>query len=139
MGAVSVFEDHLRTKLFQTDVLPLITQIGIELLPLVLTFFSCLFVNMEFGIMLGAAFHLMLLLHMGNKPKISVAELQVVNVIKTPSTESSVVSTVLYFISKRQKTLNLERGESFPFAKRAFRAGEREIHLSRALTQPRAI
>ena len=88
-------------------------HVGIELLPLVLTFLSCLFVNMEFGIILGAGFHLLLLLHLGNKPKISVGEIQAINVIKTSTAESTMVSSFLDFSAlKRKKTpINLEKGQ----------------------------
>lgn len=76
---------------------------------MVLTFLSCLFVNMEFGIILGAAFHLLLLLHLGNKPKISIGDLQAVSVIRSGPTESiGVVSPVQYFLpffKKKNKQL----------------------------------
>lgn len=77
--------------------------VGIELLPLVITFLSCLFVNMEFGIILGAGFHLLLLLHLGNKPKISVGEIQAINVIKTSTAESTMVSSFWDLSSLKEK------------------------------------
>lgn len=87
--------------------------LGIELLPLVLTFFSCLLVNMEFGIILGAGFHLLLLLHMGNKPKISVGEIQAINVIKTTSADSTMVSSFwdLSSLKEKKTPINLEKGQ----------------------------
>jgi hypothetical protein len=68
---------------------------------------------MEFGIILGAGFHLLLLLHLGNKPKISVGEIQAINVIKTSTAESTMVSSFLDFSAlKRKKTpINLEKGQ----------------------------
>ncbi|XP_046437882.1 sodium-independent sulfate anion transporter-like isoform X1 [Daphnia pulex] len=73
------------------EIKPMWKSRRIELLPLVITFLSCLFVNMEFGIILGAGFHLLLLLHLGNKPKISVGEIQAINVIKTSTPESTML------------------------------------------------
>lgn len=41
---------------------------GVELLPFGVTFLCCLFVNMEYGILIGAGVHLLLLAYMGNRP-----------------------------------------------------------------------
>ncbi|XP_046449213.1 sodium-independent sulfate anion transporter-like [Daphnia pulex] len=40
----------------------------IELLPFGVTFLCCLFVNMEYGILIGAGIHLLLLAYIGNRP-----------------------------------------------------------------------
>jgi hypothetical protein len=43
--------------------------LGLELVPLGITFFCCLFVNMEYGILIGAGVHLFLLAYMaGGRP-----------------------------------------------------------------------
>lgn len=41
---------------------------GVELLPFGVTFLCCLFVNMEYGILIGAGVHLLLLAYIGNRP-----------------------------------------------------------------------
>lgn len=74
---------------------------------MLITFFTCLFVNMEFGIIVGAGLHLLLLLHLGNKPRISVRDTQSVSVIKPPSPECNVVSSVrdlMSFFFFKEKT-----------------------------------
>jgi sodium-independent sulfate anion transporter 11 len=40
----------------------------IELLPFGVTFLCCLFVNIEYGILIGAGIHLLLLAYIGNRP-----------------------------------------------------------------------
>lgn len=42
---------------------------GSELLPLGVTFFCCLFINMEYGILIGTGFHLLLLTYMSNRSR----------------------------------------------------------------------
>ena len=42
--------------------------IGLEIFPFSVTFFCCLFINMEYGILIGAGVHLLLLAYSGNRP-----------------------------------------------------------------------
>ena len=46
--------------------------LGVELLPFGVTFFSCLFINMEYGILIGVAVHMFILSYMSNKPRLDV-------------------------------------------------------------------
>ena len=46
--------------------------LGVELLPFGVTFFSCLFINMEYGILIGVAVHMFILSYMSNKPRLEV-------------------------------------------------------------------
>lgn len=48
-----------------------------ELLPFGVTFLCCLFVNMEYGILIGAGVHLLLLAYMGNRPHPKILRLPV--------------------------------------------------------------
>lgn len=41
---------------------------GLELIPFGVTFFCSLFINMEYGILIGAGVHLLLLAYIGNRP-----------------------------------------------------------------------
>jgi len=45
----------------------------LELLPWLLTFFCCLFINIEFGMLIGAAFHLVLMAYLGNRQRPAVS------------------------------------------------------------------
>lgn len=50
---------------------------GVELLPFAVTFLCCLFINMEYGILIGAGVHLLLLAYMANRPHPELVRLPV--------------------------------------------------------------
>lgn len=51
--------------------------LGMELLPFAATFLFCLFINMEYGILIGAGVHLILLAYLGNRPHPKIIRLPV--------------------------------------------------------------
>lgn len=57
------------------EVMPMWRSRRVELLPFTLTFTCCLFVSMESGILIGTAFHLILLTYQGNKPSTKLTHL----------------------------------------------------------------
>jgi sodium-independent sulfate anion transporter 11 len=64
--------------------------LGVELIPLGVTFFCCLFVNMEYGILIGAAVHLFLLAYMaGGRPRPELIR-EPVNAFFSPLTRAAV-------------------------------------------------
>jgi len=57
------------------EIMPMWRSRRVELLPFTLTFVCCLFVSMESGILIGTAFHLLLLAYLGNKPSTELTHL----------------------------------------------------------------
>jgi len=57
------------------EIMPMWRSRRVELLPFTLTFTCCLFVSMESGILIGTAFHLLLLAYQGNKPSTKLTHL----------------------------------------------------------------
>ena len=48
-----------------------------ELIPFSVTFFCCLLINIEYGILIGTGFHLLMLAYMENRPHPKVIRLPV--------------------------------------------------------------
>ena len=46
--------------------------LGVELIPLTTTFLCCLLLNMEYGILIGAQVHLLLLAYEASRPVINI-------------------------------------------------------------------
>ena len=53
------------------------TFAGVELIPFGATFFSCLLINIEYGIMIGVQVHLLLLAYDASRSKISCVRIEV--------------------------------------------------------------
>ena len=51
---------------------------GIELLPFITTFLCCLLINMEYGILIGAQTHLLLLAYEGSRSKSTLTRYKVI-------------------------------------------------------------
>ena len=66
-------------ELTKTDLHPPLRfeWLGVELIPFSVTFLCCLFINVEYGILIGAGFHLILLAYMGNRPHPVITRLPV--------------------------------------------------------------
>ena len=83
---------------------------GVELIPFSVTFLCCLFINVEYGILIGAGFHLVLLAYMGNRPHPIITRLPVtftnnqINVIQN--------NIVVVFDGRGSRETMLRRKES---------------------------
>lgn len=52
-------------------------SIGIELIPFLATFFCCLLINIEYGILIGALIHLLMLVHEATATKSNYTQYKV--------------------------------------------------------------
>lgn len=65
---------------------------GIELLPFFATFICCLLINMEYGILIGAQMHLLLLAYEGSRSKSTLTRYKVTELLITTLRHSFIKS-----------------------------------------------
>lgn len=70
---------------------------GIELLPFITTFLCCLLINMEYGILIGAQTHLLLLAYEGSRSKSTLTRYKVI---------TDKIFMAQFFIKEKQNKFN---------------------------------